>query len=237
MKLFLLIAVGITACALLGTSAASATTISFRQGEGGYSGASNTSFHYDGTSPFIQIRIDLPDELQPLGSYAHLLFGNIVGAGGIPAGGSVQSATLDGWVTNAFEGATVARLLQDIANRPMSPDRIDDAGHAGVFYDDTTAASATHAPCGNCDSPAQISWDVTALVQAWVDGATNEGFLILPDTRNGGNLAPVGDPTLSLRPRLTVTLATPEPSSALLLAASLGGLAVLRARHKVTRRR
>ena len=233
MKLFLLIAVGGTVCALLGTSAASATTISFRQGENGYADASNSSFHYDGTNASTQVRIDLPDTLQPVGSYAHLLFDNIVGVGGIPAGWSVQSATLEGWVTNAFESATVALLLQDIGNRPMSPDRSDDAVLAGIFYDDTTAVSATHTPCGICDSPEQISWDVTALVQAWVDGATNDGFLILPDTRNGGNLAPVGDPTLSFRPRLTVTMvATPEPSSGLLLAAGLGGLAALRVRRR-----
>jgi len=234
MKLFLLTAVGVTACALLGSSAASATTISFRQGENGYADASNSSFNYDGTNASTQVRMDLPDALQPAGSYAHLLFGNIVGIGGVPAGSSVQSATLEGWVTNAFESATVARLLQDIENRPMSPDRIDDAAFAGNFYDDTTAVFATHAPCGICDSPEQISWDVTAMVQAWVDGATNDGFLILPDTKNGGNLAPVGDATVSFRPLLTVTMvvAVPEPSSGLLLAAGFGGLAALRARRR-----
>ncbi len=73
--------------------------------------------------------MDLPDALQPAGSYAHLFFDNIVGVGGIPAGWLVQSATLEGWVTNTFESATVTLLLPDIGNRPMSPDRIGRCRH------------------------------------------------------------------------------------------------------------
>jgi hypothetical protein len=205
-----LLAISITACAVLGASAASATTISFRQGENGYTGASNTSYDYDGGNPSTRIRIDRPDTTQPTGSYAILLFDYIIGVGGIPAGSVISSARLEGFVTNTFESAFVARLLQGAASRPM-----DDAGVAGSFYHDSTDVFAAHASnCGdNCQPFEAISWDVTKLVQAWVDGERNYGFLILPITRNGGNLAPVGAYN---GPRLVVTTPVPEPSAAVL---------------------
>ena len=224
--------VWVVAYALLGSSVASGSTITFRQGEDGYADASNTSFFFDGTSASAQIRLDLPSAGQPNGSYAHLLFGNLVGAGGIPAGSEVVSATLEGWVTNAFESANVARLLEEIDSRPMGPDRLDDAGVAGVFYDEFAVVSAAHADCGFCDPAGAISWDVTNLVQAWADGEANYGFLLLPDSTNGGNLAHVSGPLVAIRPLLSVTVSAPEPASAVLLALGLGGLGLLRARRR-----
>jgi hypothetical protein len=224
--------VWVGACVLLGSSAAFASTMTFRQGENGYTAASNTSFFFDGSNASAQIRLDLPSAGQPDGSYAQLFFGDLVGSGAIPFGSAVLSATLQGWVTNAFESATVARLLLDIDDRPMGPDRIDDAGVAGSFYDDATAVFGAHPDCGTCDPAAMISWDVTNLVQAWADGESNYGFLLLPGTVNGGNLADVNSPLTAIRPLLNVTLSAPEPASALLLALGLGGLGVLGARRR-----
>jgi hypothetical protein len=215
LRSFLAISISIAACGVLGVGAASAATITFKQGETGYTGASNTSYKYDGSSPSTEIRIDRPDTTQPTGSYAVLRFDDIIGVGGITAGSVISSARLEGVVTNTFEAAIVARLLQDEASRPLGPARLDDAGVAGSFYDDSTDVLATHADnCGdNCVPPQPISWDVTELVQAWVNGEPNYGFLILPVTRNGGNLAPVGDAN---GPRLVVMTPTPEPHAALL---------------------
>jgi hypothetical protein len=142
-------------------------------------------------------------------------------------------AVLEGWVRNPFDSATITRLLDDIANRPLAPARIDDAGVAGSFYDDSQNASALHAPgcatISSCDPPAFISWDVTDIVQAWAGGAANHGFLILPDTTDGGTLAGTDYPTGSLRPRLVVTIA-PEPGTAALLSLALLALAAHRPR-------
>jgi hypothetical protein len=199
---------------------AGAVTISFQNGADGYTGADNRSFSYDGLVGDDVIRVDLPNAAQPAGSYAWIFFGDILGAAAIPDGATITEATLEGWVDNPFGSATVARLLGDIASRPA-----DFGTSAGTFYEDdpAEASSAAHAACasgGLCDPPVPIVWDVTAIVQAWANGDTNFGFVLVPETTNGGNIIGT-DSTLNptLRPTLTVTY-VPEPGALALLAAA-----------------
>lgn len=208
------------ALALTLAGPAAATTISFQNGVGGYAGADNESYSFDGTISQDQIRLDLPSASQPEGSYAWLIFEGIVGPGAVPAGAAIVSATLEGLVRNPFDIAHVTRLLDGIESRPFGPGAdIRDA--AGVFYD-AALVSASHAACADavvCDPPAPIAWDVTAIVQAWVDGAANHGFLLLPETVNGGKLFATDDPDPALRPRLVIqygTAGAPVPEPALL---------------------
>ena len=216
----------------LAAAQAGAVTMTFQNGVDGYAGADNRSFSYDGLTGEDVIRVDLPGTGVP-GSYAWIVFDDIVGPGAIPSGVTVTDATLTGWVDNPFGSATAARLLGDIANRPA------DFGTAGgTFYEDdpAEATSAAHGSCAttsSCSPPVQIDWDVTAIVQAWVDGATNFGFVLVPETTNGGMLIGT-DSTLNptLRPILSVTFDTvvPEPSAVILLgAAALLGLRSRRA--------
>jgi hypothetical protein len=209
-----------------------AVTISFQNGVGGYAGADHQSFDFDGTSAEDVIEVDLPNMTQPAGRYAWISFEDIVGAGAIPTNAVLSSAALEGSVDNPFGSATLARLLDGIANRPVSPAEIDDPGVAGAFYEDAAAelASASHGACASdslCDPPVPIAWDVTAIVQAWVNGATNFGFLMLPETTNGGSIEGTDVSTVSLRPRLVVSF-VPEPHGLVLLA--LGGLLAARGR-------
>jgi hypothetical protein len=206
----------------LGAAQAGAVTISFQNGVDGYTDADNRSFTYDGLVGEDRIRVDLPNATQPAGSYAWLFFGEIFGAGAIPDGAFVTEATLEGWVDNPFDSATIARLLGDIASRPA-----DLGASAGTFYDDdpAEATSASHAACASgalCDPPVPITWDVTAIVQAWASGATNFGFVLVPETTNGGTLIGTDSTLLpTLRPRLTVTFTeVPEPTAFGLLAAA-----------------
>lgn len=100
---------------------------------------------------------------------------------------------------------------------------------AGSFYDATQLRSAAHPACANtvlCDPPAAIAWDVTEIVQAWASGAANYGFLLLPETTNGGNLAAPDGSDPALRPRLVITyqggaFPVPEPSALAMLALAL----------------
>jgi hypothetical protein len=204
---------------------AAATTISFQNGVGGYTGADNESYSFDGTTSQDQIRVDLPNTEQPEGSYAWVIFEGIFGVGAVPEGASVVTATLEGWVTNPFIVADVTRLLDDIANRPSGAGAdVLDAG--GLFWDNKQLVPAFHPPCPNtdCQPRQQISWDVTEMVQAWSDGAANFGFLLLPETTNGGKLAPTDALDPSLRPRLVIEYSgaaappsVPEPALLTLL--------------------
>ena len=217
----------------LALAPAPALALSFQNGVDGYLGADNKSYSFDGTIEHDVIRVDRPLTGEA-GSYAWVVFADLVGPGAIPPGATIAQAVLEGWVTNPFGSATVTLLLDDIANRPVSPNRIDDAGVAGSFYDDTLDVSATHPGCADsslCDPPVLVTWDVTDLVQALADGAPNFGFLILPDTTNGGNLAGTDDATVSLRPRLVVTLA-PEPGTIALTGLALAALVAFRSRTR-----
>jgi hypothetical protein len=204
---------------------AAATTISFQNGAGGYTSSDNESFSFDGTLSQDRIRVDLPNESHPEDRYAWLIFEDIVGDGALPEGATLLSATLEGWVINPFGSASLTWLFEDIANRPNGPGAsILDV--AGSFYD-AALVSASHAggcvTTSLCDPAVFISWDVTAIVQAWVDGAANHGFLLLPETTDGGNLATTDALDPSLRPRLVVVyepkgVSVPEPGALALLA-------------------
>lgn len=208
--------------AAMAAAQAGAATISFQNGVDGYTGADNRSFTYDGLVGSDTIRVDLPNAAQPAGSYAWILFDDIFGGAAIPDGTIITGATLQGWVNNPFGSATVARLLGDIANRPA-----DFGASAGTFYEDDPSEtdSASHPACatgGLCDPPVLIEWDVTAIVQAWANGDTNFGFVLVPETTDGGGLVGTDSTTSpTLRPILTVTFAeVPEPGALALLAAA-----------------
>jgi hypothetical protein len=208
---------------------AAGTTLSFQNGFEGYTSADNESYSFDGTESHDTLRIDLPNDSHPDDSYAWLIFEDLFAPGALPTGANIVSATLEASVTNPFGSATLTRLLADIADRPYGPGAsVLDAAQAPSTM---TRSWSRGAPgCGNtthCNPAEQISWDVTAIVQAWASGAANYGFLMLPETTDGGNLATPDANHPSVRPRLVVTyqgnvITVPEPSALLLLA---GGLA------------
>jgi hypothetical protein len=203
---------------------AAATTISFQNGVGGYASADNGSHSFDGTITQDQIRMDLPSASQPEGSWAWVVFGDIVGPSAVPEGTTVLSATFEGYVRNPFDAAQLTRLLDHVDNRPFGPGaNILDA--AGVFWDAAQLLSIFHGPCSDaveCVPPLAVSFDVTAIVQSWVDGAPNYGFLFLPGTTNGGKLFATDAVDPALRPRLVIEyggggVSVPEPALLTLL--------------------
>lgn len=196
-----------------------AETVVFQEGVNGYTGASELSFDWDGGGGSSgQVRLDQPGGGQ-FGNYAALFFNDVFGTSPsqVPQGATILSATLDGFVTNQFNSATIHRLLQDVSNRPTTA--VTDG--AGTFYVPTGYTAIDVSASNSPSPPTPIQWDVTSSVQAWSDGDMNFGLLLIPDTTNGGNIAP-SEPASALSPFLTITFEqqlplTPEPASVVLL--------------------
>lgn len=196
-------------------------TLSFRQGSGGYASAHDTQLRQDlpstsfgATTPLI---VDQDDNgasgSQPV--QALVRFDNIigVGAGKVPAGATILSAKLDlhtgsqgGDETTA--GVNVHRMLSG-----WSESSTWDTLVGGVSPDGVEAASAPEFTLTPNVTNISAFFDVTDTVQAWVNGAANNGWVLLAGSTNGWRFGSSELGTIADRPGLTITYAVPEPGS------------------------
>ena len=92
-----------------------------------------------------------------------------------------------------------------------------------------TVGSETLAQAEGLVTPAQlgnaVTFDVTATLQAWLDGTLdNNGWLLLAAGTDGWRLSSTEFATLTARPMLTVTYAVPEPGA---VSTALGAMIML----------
>lgn len=64
---------------------------------------------------------------------------------------------------------------------------------------------------GSLDAGAVGEADVTEIIQNWVDGAPNYGFVITAGTTNGWSICTSGNTVATARPKLTITYTTDYP--------------------------
>lgn len=113
-----------------------------------------------------------------------LAFDGIIGAGSgqVPAGARVQRAVLtlttEGSAAESGSGGTLHRMLTAWAE-----DSTWDSLSGGVQLGAEASASIDANTRGYVSSKGTRSFDVTAAVQAWADGAPNQGWVVLA----GGN--------------------------------------------------
>jgi len=223
---------------LLGAPA-SAQTVIFQLGVGGYSGTVDTYLQANspnataGTSPEIQIDQNPPATpvtfVAP--SQGRLRFENLFGAGlnQIPTGATVTSATLTLFTSNVSTGSfTIHRTSVGWSETSTW----NTFGGDGVTLgsDALTSPTQTFVPSGL----GLLSINVTADVQTWSLGASNFGWALLTTSTDGWDFTSSNGATISERPLLSVNFVpVPEPSSALLIVA---GAAILAA-HTLIRRR
>jgi len=129
---------------------------------------------------------------------------------GIPAGATVQSATLHVYVDDFWPGPGGA---------PMSAYPVT-ADWTGVDWDDVSTWPALGEGVATTDvssTAGWYGWDVTSLVQGWLDGTPNYGLAAaaadLGSTANNWAAArrlTAEDP--ATRPYLEVTFSEPEPT-------------------------
>lgn len=168
-----------------------------------YPNASYAQLVADLRIPAGAARVDRFDP--PLGggaSIALLRFDDFLGteAGKVPPGAHVYNARLTLWSRRAGGGATLHRLL-----RPWD----ENATYAGTFGGDGIspdggeAVTADTALEGSAWAAFRIA-DVTADVQAWANGATNNGWAIFANSTAGWTFHTSGTDEPEFRPLLEV---------------------------------
>ena len=181
----------------------------FQEGQAGYTGTQDT--HVRNDTPAVaygNATAVLADDGSPLAT-ALLRFDNLFGAGAgqIPLGATITSATLSIYVLNGdpADGVTVHRMLA-----PWSEASTFNALTNGVQYDNIEAGSATLATI----DAGRTGWvDVTglaSLVQAWLGGAANEGWAFQSASADDWTFASSEYATAALRPYLSVSYVPPQ---------------------------
>ncbi len=168
----------------------------FQQGTDGYEGAADTVIRaadpessYD-TAETLSVDGDDPEGS---GSATQVLlrFDGIIGLDDtqIPPGSTVNEATLWLQSSDAGDGAAIHRLRTD-----WSSDATWVSVGGGIDADGADAVSEPVAETGAVET-GETAIDVTASVQAWVDGARNRGWVFRPPGPDGWDIESVESAT------------------------------------------
>ncbi len=179
---------------------------SFQEGGSGYSGTQDTFLQEDlpddtnGSGTSVQVNLDaISGQTQALIRFDDL-FGS--GSGQIAPGATIYNAELTLQVLDASDVSTTVSLhrLLGAWDESASWNTMSN----GVSTDDTEAkAAADSAPLPNLTGSRTIA-GLADAVQAWSDGDTNYGWVILSDALGGLEFASSEHATASFRPILDV---------------------------------
>ncbi len=202
---------------LIDTSIVPPVTLSFQQGVGGYIGTKDTMIRSaDPTTNFAtyfqsgypyQYNADTDSSGGP--SQVLLRFDNIIGSSQIPSGSAIISATLRIRSTDDGNGGKLHRILQTWVDTDVTWN--NSFGGNGIQADGISEAASLEDDGVPSNFPdTDVDLDVTATVQAWADGVTNNGWAILPNGTNGWHIAAAEYPAPDegYRPELIVTFLT-----------------------------
>lgn len=231
-------------------SSAAATTVTLREGLGGYGSTHDaTLVSNQGGSPhdFLtdggrSVQESWGGTLTPFSttrsgtswSTGMLRFGDIFTFGSIPDGSTINSATLTLTITNPIEGTHLGVMTTGWDESTVTWDAFGSGSPAsggGV----TPGAEAASSPTSLGTLSGTQNINVTANVQSWLDNpGTNFGWAFLRDDQNKGLFVASEDVVNVLdRPTLTINFTAPpvpEPSTGAILA--LVGLAMVTLRSR-----
>jgi len=193
--------------------------LTFQQGVNGYSGMVDTmirwadpetNFATDFQSGYdYQYNADTDSSGGP--SQVLMRFDDIIGsgAGQIPTGSTIVSATLRIRSTDDGDGGNAYAMLQPWIDTAVTWN--NSFGGNGIQADDNEAAAVADDGIAQNNPDTDVDLDVTATVQAWADGVANNGWAILPNGTNGCHMAAAEHPTIDYRPELIVSFIANQP--------------------------
>ncbi len=189
-------------------------TARFQQGVNGYAGGADTTLRADAptvdNSAAATLLADL-DTGTGLPAQVLVRFENLFGAsaGQVPADAVILSAKL---ILTTGSGANDISATLVAAHRMLAAWSATDTWDsltAGISADDTEAVStASFTQVPNILS-APVIFDVTGDVAAWLAGAANRGWALLPMGTDGWVAASSKSATASQRPRLEIAYTVP----------------------------
>jgi hypothetical protein len=216
--------ISIVVVGALGSSVTSAATFSFRVGEAGYTGGRETYIQQANPDAALGAEAAISVDASDGGgvSQALLAFDGIVGSAAVPAGSVVTSATIELTVDSVGSGMMMHRMVSDWSESTSTWNSLVN----GIQTDNVEASSMISLSIGANDGNSNVAdsfilLDVTADVQAWVNGQANHGWAMLPFVPNGTNgldFYSKEEVSVSSRPKLTVNYVIPEPASLTLVA-------------------
>ena len=217
-----------------------AQSVSFRQGENGYTGtrdtyvnaaAPTTNYGEDATVWVDGDRDGNTAGNQP--SHALIRFDFIFGgAAGIPNGATIDSAKLilhtselpDSQSANTF-------LLHRVLKGWTEPGATWDSQTDGISSDGADAILGANDSIIAVNRDEFLEFDVTESLYAWMAGAPNNGWALLPTGGNGWRWESSEALDLLDRPRLEVSYRmVPEPAGVMAIALLVGGMTMRRRR-------
>jgi hypothetical protein len=185
---------------------------SFRNGVGGYTGTQDTEISGDnpntnyGTAGTVEIDRDGPGRDQQVLLRFDNIFGT--GAGQVPLGATITSATLTLQVNDSGDSPTMHRMLVDWSQDTATFNTFNLDGNAGIQAGSEATDTIRSLPASTTGSK---SLDVTDDVQKWADGLANYGWAFLPTGSGGVELRTSEYGTLLQRPLLTITYTLNPP--------------------------
>ena len=207
-----------------------AVTVNFQEGVSGYAGTSDIFIEAADPNATHLGSVNAVDTVDGLAGHPGqeiderqmlIRFDNIFGAGvgQIPAGSKILSASLDLTTANRVSGDGTSGP-HGVAQLLVPFDSTTDwasLGGDGASLDDGDISRPLANGVGNTPAGTVGSFDVTSIVQNWLDGQTNNGLLLRPGRNDGWALETTSAPTPANRPKLTVDFdpnPAPQPGTA-----------------------
>jgi hypothetical protein len=209
----------------------SGVTKTFQQGVGGYASAHDT--YVESANPTVAHStgtIAVADGSPQ--TQALIRFDNLIGsgAGQVPAGSQILRAQVTfttGTTANDQSAATMSlhRMLKAWVDGDTWASLVGGVSTDGVEAAAIADNALTPELLGN-----SITFDVTGSLQAWANGAPNNGWLVNPFGTDGWRWDTSDFATSTLRPKLEVTY-LPEPTGVFVAAAAAGCASLARRRR------